>query len=204
MSEPQVSTFTYDSLTASYKVTGYRLTDYILCSSDEDFRLDYFELPKKENGGKFEFVKYAVDDIASDKYNAPLWTDGLLDDYDNGIYLNTGGGVAGSSLHSHTAYIRFKFNIDPDTNSFSDNIKIYDAIELEDYTELRPDGMPLTNYRPIFDNPQGVGNWMYDGVGPGLIGLKIVNMLSNPRQSICNLQKFNIEVINTVLQPLVS
>ena len=203
---PQNSTYIYDPSPLTnpdgiVKVTKFRSAELLSGDMEEGFVLKYIEVPQLiEGGGGWEYKKYAVDDYHADVYKIPIWVDGILDDYDNGLYLNEQWDVS-NHLHTNTVLLIFQFNKDVYPVSF-DNIKIEDFPDYLPKNELRPDSNNYGSYPIIWG-----GNHIWSG-GVGRYSIMLVNNAITPNKNgthkMCNLQKFNIDITNTKLNPILA
>jgi hypothetical protein len=208
--------------TRKVSVSNFKNSDKILAKTEEGFVLEYIEVPRPRYEGDEDvpgctpvsqhmWQRYVVDDAHHTDYGYPMWNSLLLSDYDNGLYLCEPS-VGNNTLHTYTTKIQFKFNKQYSDESVMENILVYDAIDDNMvYTELRPDSNELADYPIIFDGPgfwEQYGNSDY-GASTGELNMELKNMNKVPNKNhaihlMCNLQRFNIDIINTVAHPIVT
>ena len=200
--------------TTEIKINNFQSPDSILSEAKTGFILEYIQVPKLRGndtsilgGSEWCYKMYAVDDYGYTEYDYPIWRDGMLDDYDNGLYLNEEYNRVSNNLHTHTVRLAFHFN--KDVADFN-NVNIYDVPD--DYyslkDSLRPDSNKFANYPMIFDGWGGTGgNTWRDGSTSRYV-VRLVNGNITPNKNtthkMCNLQKFNIEIINTKDNPILA
>ena len=196
------------------RITNFKKPDKITFQSREGFILEYIEVPQlrgdkdedPRGNANWTYKGYAVCEYGNTEYGFPIWRPGVLDGYDNGAYLNEErGGI--NHLHERTVKIIFQFNKDVYPPSMESNITIYDYVGDPPYDKLRPDSNYLTDYPIIFDGFGGTGgNAWYSGGVRGCIVVSFRNpnkpTNKNGPYKICNLQLFNIDIINSPANPI--